>query len=312
VFAVCKGKRAKRRIPFRHYTPEVSTKTTIINFAVKQQGLESQLLGIVVQKEQPALERQKSDLTLRVAAGKKKLVDLEDEILRLLSETEGSLLDNESLVDTLQQSKVTSDEVSRQLKEAEETEVRIDAKREEFRPAAIRSSIAYFVLDDMSRVDPMYQFSLDAYENKKKSSKGLYSCPLYMYPLRTGSRERPSFVISCDVKSGVQTSDYWTLSSASHETRYIFEREFRIVCICLFQVSGNCDASLHNLLSTWNRIILLDGFATTLLIVAIAAPCSRALRLQSTARAPWGTNKKLECNIAHTEGSSGNSGAPYY
>ena len=100
---------------------------------------------------------------MRVAAGKKKLVDLEDEILRLLSETEGSLLDNESLVDTLQQSKITSDEVSRQLKEAEETEVRIDAKREEFRPAAIRSSIAYFVLDDMSRVDPMYQFSLDAY-----------------------------------------------------------------------------------------------------------------------------------------------------
>mmetsp|Transcript_15509 Transcript_15509/g.50489 ORF Transcript_15509/g.50489 Transcript_15509/m.50489 type:complete len:200 (+) Transcript_15509:4520-5119(+) len=47
-------------------------------------------------------------------------------------------------------------------------------------------------------------------ENKKKSSKGMYSCPLYMYPLRTGSRERPSFVISCDVKSGVQTSDYWT------------------------------------------------------------------------------------------------------
>ena len=78
MFAVCKGKRAKRRIPFRHYTPEVSTKTTIINFAVKQQGLESQLLGIVVQKEQPALERQKSDLTLRVAAGKKKLVDLDE------------------------------------------------------------------------------------------------------------------------------------------------------------------------------------------------------------------------------------------
>jgi len=146
-----------------HYTPEVSTKTTIINFAVKQQGLEAQLLGIVVQKEQPTLERQKADLTLRVAAGKKKLVDLEDEILRLLSEAEGSLLENKTLVDTLQQSKLTSDEVARQLNEAEETEIKIDAKREEFRPAAIRSSIAYFVLDDMGRVDPMYQFSLDAY-----------------------------------------------------------------------------------------------------------------------------------------------------
>jgi len=141
----------------------VSTKTTIINFSVKQQGLEAQLLGVVVQNEQPALERQKADLTLRVAAGKKKLVDLEDQILRLLSETEGSLLENESLVDTLQQSKVTSDEVVRQLKEAEETETRIDTKREEFRSAAKRSSIVYFVLDDMGGVDPMYQYSLDAY-----------------------------------------------------------------------------------------------------------------------------------------------------
>ena len=73
---------------------------------MKQQGLEAQLLGIVVQKEQPTLERQKADLTLRVAAGKQKLVDLEDEILRLLSEAEGSLLENETLVDTLQQSKL--------------------------------------------------------------------------------------------------------------------------------------------------------------------------------------------------------------
>ena len=96
-----------------HYTPEVSTKATIINFAVKQQGLEAQLLGYVVQKEQPNLETQKAELTMRVAQGKKKLVDLEDEILRLLSETKGSLLDDANLVDTLQTSKSTS-EASRQ------------------------------------------------------------------------------------------------------------------------------------------------------------------------------------------------------
>ena len=50
-------------------------------------SLEAQLLGYVVQKEQPNLETQKAELTMRVAQGKKKLVDLEDEILRLLSET---------------------------------------------------------------------------------------------------------------------------------------------------------------------------------------------------------------------------------
>jgi len=33
----------------------VSTKVTIVNFAVKEQGLEAQLLNIVVQKERPDL-----------------------------------------------------------------------------------------------------------------------------------------------------------------------------------------------------------------------------------------------------------------
>jgi len=46
-------------------------------------------------------------------------------------------------------------------------------------------------------------------ESKKKSSKGLYNCPIYMYPVRTGSRERPSFMIAADVKSGSQDSDFW-------------------------------------------------------------------------------------------------------
>ena len=64
----------------------------MVNFAVKKDGLEAQLLGIVVQKEEPNLEKQKSELVIRVAAGKRQLVELEDQILKLLSESTGSLL----------------------------------------------------------------------------------------------------------------------------------------------------------------------------------------------------------------------------
>ena len=39
-----------------HYTPEVSTKVAVVNFTVKESGLEDQLLGIVVKAEQPTLE----------------------------------------------------------------------------------------------------------------------------------------------------------------------------------------------------------------------------------------------------------------
>lgn len=64
-----------------HYTPEISTKTTIVNFAVKEQGLEAQLLGIVVRKERPDLEESKDKLVVNIASSKKNLADLEDKIL---------------------------------------------------------------------------------------------------------------------------------------------------------------------------------------------------------------------------------------
>ena len=39
-------------------------------------------MGIVVRKERPELEEQKDNLVINIAAGKKKLEDLEDQILR--------------------------------------------------------------------------------------------------------------------------------------------------------------------------------------------------------------------------------------
>ncbi len=146
-----------------HYTPEVSTKVAIVNFAVKEQGLEAQLLAMVVREEEPMLEQEKSRLVLSVAAGKRKLAELESTILRLLSEVKGSLLDDAEIVGVLQASKTTSEEVTSSLVVAEATEVKIDAAREGYRPVATRASLLYFVLNDLARVDSMYQFSLDAY-----------------------------------------------------------------------------------------------------------------------------------------------------
>ena len=40
------------------YTPEISTKVALVNFTVKEQGLESQLLSLVIKKERPDLDTQ--------------------------------------------------------------------------------------------------------------------------------------------------------------------------------------------------------------------------------------------------------------
>jgi hypothetical protein len=51
-----------------HYTPEVSTKAMIVNFTVKESGLEAQLLNTVVKCERPDLDKHKNDLVVKVSS----------------------------------------------------------------------------------------------------------------------------------------------------------------------------------------------------------------------------------------------------
>lgn len=68
-----------------HYLPEISVKVCLLNFMITPQGLEDQLLGIVAAKEKPELEEKKNALIIESAANKKKLKEIEDKILEVLS-----------------------------------------------------------------------------------------------------------------------------------------------------------------------------------------------------------------------------------
>lgn len=54
-----------------HYLPEIAVKVTLLNFVITPDGLEDQLLGIVVAKERPDLESEKNTLIIQGAANKK-------------------------------------------------------------------------------------------------------------------------------------------------------------------------------------------------------------------------------------------------
>lgn len=47
-----------------------------------------------------------------------------------------------------------------QVAEARVTSVQIDEARELYRPAAARASLLYFILNDLHKINPIYQFSL--------------------------------------------------------------------------------------------------------------------------------------------------------
>ncbi|UJR33040.1 hypothetical protein I4U23_020499 [Adineta vaga] len=151
------------RLSNPHYKPEIFSKVNLINFALKEQGLEEQLLGIVVRKEKPDLENAKDNCIVTISNKHKEKEFLEEEFLRLLSETQGSLLENVKVFEALDLSKQSQKDIDETLKLNEDLELKIDQIRDNYRLVAQRAAILFFVLQDLTIIDPMYQFSLDAY-----------------------------------------------------------------------------------------------------------------------------------------------------
>ncbi|XP_025049146.1 dynein heavy chain 17, axonemal-like [Alligator sinensis] len=146
-----------------HYKPEMQAQCTLINFLVTRDGLEDQLLAAVVAKERPDLEELKANLTKSQNEFKIFLKELEDSLLARLSAASGNFLGDTALVENLETTKRTAMEIEEKVREAKVTEVRINEARESYRPAAERASLLYFILNDLNKINPIYQFSLKAF-----------------------------------------------------------------------------------------------------------------------------------------------------
>uniref|UniRef100_A0A4W3IZR5 Dynein heavy chain ATP-binding dynein motor region domain-containing protein n=1 Tax=Callorhinchus milii TaxID=7868 RepID=A0A4W3IZR5_CALMI len=107
-------------------------------------GLEDQLLSIVAAKEKPELEEKKKGLYLERAQNRKLLKETEDQILEVLSMSQGNILEDERAILILSSSKKLSREILEKQEITTRTEKQIDETRDGYRPvsgAVIHSSL---------------------------------------------------------------------------------------------------------------------------------------------------------------------------
>ena len=85
---------------------------TLLNFMITPEGMQDQLLGIVVARERPELEDEKNALIVQSADNKRQLKNIEDKILEVLSTSEGNILEDETAIKVLNSSKNVANEIT--------------------------------------------------------------------------------------------------------------------------------------------------------------------------------------------------------
>jgi len=171
------------------WEPSCSLQVTLLNFGITREGLEDQLLGIVVAQERPELQEEKARLVLAGAENARQLKEIEvrevsmqpivarcrltgfasyfhprmwgiccalhcgiataaqaraeallfaaqDNIIAVLSHSEGNILENEDAINVISSSKALSNDIQTKQQVAERTEKKIDEARAGYKPVA--------------------------------------------------------------------------------------------------------------------------------------------------------------------------------
>ena len=151
------------RLSNPHYKPELNAQTTLINFMVTPEGLEDQLLAVVVNKERPDLERSRVTLLRSMNQMTIDLETCEENLLQALAQATGDILENVALVENLESTKKKAAEIAKSMIEAHEMQDRINESRKLYTCVAVRGSLLFFQIDQLAKINHMYQYSLGAY-----------------------------------------------------------------------------------------------------------------------------------------------------
>ncbi|KAJ8798090.1 hypothetical protein J1605_001581 [Eschrichtius robustus] len=121
------------------------------------------LLALTIQHEKPDLENQKTKLLQQEEDKKIQLAKLEESLLETLATSQGNILENKDLIESLNQTKASSALIQESLKESYKLQISLDQERDAYLPLAESASKMYFIISDLSKINNMYRFSLAAF-----------------------------------------------------------------------------------------------------------------------------------------------------
>lgn len=149
------------RDPTANFAPDICSRVTFINFTVTRGSLQSQCLHQVLKVERPDVDKKRTDLIKLQGEFQLKLRHLEKSLLKALNESEGNILEDDKIIDTLETLKMEASDISQKVEETDVIMKEVDSVTSTYTPLAQFCSTIFFVLEQISVLNHFYQFSLE-------------------------------------------------------------------------------------------------------------------------------------------------------
>ncbi|KRY43501.1 Dynein heavy chain, cytoplasmic [Trichinella spiralis] len=162
------------RDPTIQLTPDICSRVTVINFTVTRSSLQSQCLNHILKAERPDIDSKRSDLmklqgnnalnsienlfisfflfaSNEIGEFALRLRHLETSLLQALNDVKGRILDDDSIISTLETLKKEAAEVSRKASETETVMMEIEKTSQLYTPFSSYCASLYFTLDHLNQ-----------------------------------------------------------------------------------------------------------------------------------------------------------------
>eukprot|EP01091_Cochliopodium_minus_P010435 TRINITY_DN2760_c1_g1_i1.p1 TRINITY_DN2760_c1_g1~~TRINITY_DN2760_c1_g1_i1.p1 ORF type:complete len:4604 (+),score=1553.39 TRINITY_DN2760_c1_g1_i1:76-13887(+) len=144
-----------------HFTPDLCSRVTFVNFTVTRSGLQAQSLNELLKSERPDIEQKRTDILKQQGEFRVKLRSLEQSLLDALNNSKGkSILEDDLVMKTLETLKNDSNLVEKRIEESKGVMEELSRTSVIYEPLAHACSSIYFAIEQLSSVHFLYQYSL--------------------------------------------------------------------------------------------------------------------------------------------------------
>eukprot|EP00397_Hematodinium_sp_SG-2012_P000022 GEMP01000022.1.p1 GENE.GEMP01000022.1~~GEMP01000022.1.p1 ORF type:complete len:4594 (-),score=1270.22 GEMP01000022.1:1053-14834(-) len=142
------------------FTPDLCSRVTFVNFTITPSSLKSQCLNLVLKYERPEVDQKRRDVLKLQGEFKVKMREMEDKLLQALSNVQGSILDDDKVIATMETLKKQAKEIEIEVQRTDEVMKEIGQTSMLYSKLATCAARLFFSMESLGDVSYLYRYSL--------------------------------------------------------------------------------------------------------------------------------------------------------